>query len=200
MEPPERLTVPTCIGCGAMGRFGTCEIGCSEQKLELVRAAAHDSLEAFRSAARARRAAFVTVVEKLASRQPTGEWETAYRSLQDDARAALRRHPDPEDKIDWDEPAEPATTWWCAACGGIDAPQPCLGICVWRQVEWVSRSRYEQARERALSEREQERRLRQLLRRIASTTPRPDHWEDTWHALQISVERTLETCARATPT
>jgi hypothetical protein len=42
MRVPDRLTVPTCIGCGAMSRPGTCETGCAEHKLVLIRAAALD--------------------------------------------------------------------------------------------------------------------------------------------------------------
>jgi hypothetical protein len=141
MQVPDRVSVPTCIGCGAMGQVGTCETGCSDQsehKLELVRAAAYDSLATFRSGARARTEAFRAVAKKLASQQPTPNgWEAAYRSVQEDARAALRANPDLGRRdIDWEEPAEPAITWWCPACGGIDAPQPCLGVCIWRPVEW----------------------------------------------------------------
>jgi hypothetical protein len=113
--------------------------------------------------------------------------EAAYRSLQEAARAALRRHPSfEEQELDWEEPAEPPTTWWCPACRGSDAPQPCLGICIWRNVEWVSSSEYERERERALFERGEELRLRQLLRRVASITPRAGRWEDTWQALRIA--------------
>jgi hypothetical protein len=69
-----------------------------------------------------------------------------------------------------------ATTWWCAGCGGIDAPQRCLGICVWRPVEWVNRTRYSEERACALAQLDTERRLRQLLRRIAFVTPRAGQW------------------------
>lgn len=120
-----------------MGRFGTCDGGCGEQKLELVPAVQYDALGARGSSARVRAEAFGAVGEELASRQPGArEWETAYRSAQKIARTTLVRcrevhGPD----VDWEEPVDVATTWWCAACGGIDSPQPCLGICVWRAVE-----------------------------------------------------------------
>jgi hypothetical protein len=29
-----------------------------------------------------------------------------------------------------DDAAEVAVTWWCPECGGLDAPQPCLGSCL----------------------------------------------------------------------
>ncbi len=199
MEPPERLAVPTCIGCGAMSRLGACDVGCSEHKLELVRAAAYDSVAALSSDARGRTDAFRHVAEQLASQQPVGgEWEAAYRSLQQGARAALRAHPDRDGLTDWEEPVEVAITWWCAECGGIDAPQPCLGICVWRPVEWVRRSRYEQLREQTMSELEREQRLRHLMHRVAWITPRRGHWERGWRQLQAEARELLGAPATTT--
>ena len=189
---PSRLTVPTCIGCGAMSIFGTCDTGCSEEKFELVRAVADDSLSALRPRVRASLEAFRPVVERLAREQPVpGGWETAYPSLQEEARAALRSHPDvPAGEFDW-EPAEVAITWRCPRCGGIDAPQECLGICVWRQVEWVTHDTYQHKRDQALAEREQERKLRRLLRVIASVTPRHEAWERSWNALRAQASRAV---------
>jgi hypothetical protein len=69
------------------------------------------------------------------------------------------------------------------AFGGIDAPQPCLGIWVWRPVEWVAAERYVEAREKAQAALAEERRLRTLLRRAAAVTPRPRQWERGWAVL-----------------
>jgi hypothetical protein len=139
-----------------MVRFGTCDGGCGEQKLELVAAVQYDTLAALASSARVRTDAFGAVVQELVSRQPgANEWEPAYQSVQDIARIALHRYPEVDAKgVDWDEPIEFATTWWCAACGGIDAPQPCLGICVWRAVEWVNGAGYLEQRAGALAQRD----------------------------------------------
>lgn len=179
-----------------MCRFGTCGGGCGEQKLELVPAVQYDALAALASSARIRGEAFGVVVEELLSRRPGAEeWELAYRSLQDIALAALRRYPevDAED-VDWDEPVEFVTTWWCAGCGGIDAPQPCLGICVWRSVEWVNGIRYLEQRAVALAERDTERRLRGLARRVASVTPRAGQWERGWRALEAQAQAMFPAC------
>ena len=194
MNPPERLTVPTCIGCGAMEEFGTCATGCSEQKLELVRAAAYDSLTTAAENVRARALTFGELVTTLASQHlSVGEFEAAYRSAQHSAREHLRRHPDLDAaNIDWEEPSEAATTWWCPRCGGIDAPQPCLGICIWRPIEWVDRNLYEQKRERALSERKHEQRLRQLLCHVAWVTPHPDQWERSWRLVHAQAVDALD--------
>jgi hypothetical protein len=199
MGPPDRLSVPTCIGCGAMSHLGTCDTGCSEHKLELVRAAAYDALLAAASDTGASAEAFADVAQKLARQEPApDDFEGAYRSAQGAARDALRLHPDDQQTIDSEQAAEYATTWWCAECGGIDAPQPCLGICVWRPVEWVRRSLYEQLRERTMSEREREQHLRELLHRAARITPRPGHWEHGWRLLQTEARQLLDAPAIVT--
>lgn len=177
-----------------MSQFGTCERGCTEQKLELVPAGQYDRLTALAADARLRAQAFRLVAETLATRHPGAhECENAYRSIQQAARIALRRYQnDHAQDQDCDEAAEVATTWWCAGCGGIDAPQPCLGICIWRRVEWVNAARYEHERTRALAERETEQRLRLLLRLVASVTPRDGQWQPGWSALAARARRTLQ--------
>jgi hypothetical protein len=178
-----------------MSEFGTCERGCTDQRLELVPADRYDRLTALAADARLRAQAFRGVAEELASDQPgPGEWESACRSVQQAARIALRRYPDhtTTDDEDWAEPGEPVTTWWCAGCGGIDAPQPCLGICIWRPVQWVNAARYEHERTRALAERETEQRLRLLLRLVASVTPRDGQWQTGWSAVAARARRTLQ--------
>lgn len=73
----------------------------------------------------------------------------------------LRRYPEVDGHSEsWDEPAERTTTWWCAGCGGIDAPQPCLGICIWRPIDWVNANLYGRDGRRAVAERDMEMRLR----------------------------------------
>ena len=194
MRASVSLTVPTCVGCGAMGTFGTCEGGCREQRRDLVRAAACEYVSGIASDAHRRAEALRAVAEQLASGQPVrGEWEAAYRVLQQSARLALRQHPRPDANDGaLEEPAAVATTWWCPACGGIDAPQPCLGICIWRPVAWVDKDVYEQEHERALAEDRAEHRLRRLLRRIVSVTPRSGQWERGWRALQDEARLALQ--------
>jgi len=201
MQAPARLTVPTCIGCVAMGRPGTCDTTCTERKLELVRAASHDWVVDVGSRARAQLEDFGGIADELARRQPAAEeLESAYRSLQVSARTTLRRYPEAdEDDADLQEPAEPATTWWCPECGGIDAPQPCLGICIWRPIEWVNRAVYDRERERALADHEAAVCLRRLLRRVAAITPRDGQWDRTWRLLRAEAQQTLESDAAPVP-
>jgi len=70
MRAPDRLSVPTCIGCGAMSQPGTCDTDCTEHKLDLVRAAAYDALHAAASDNRARAHAFAGVVQQFARHEP----------------------------------------------------------------------------------------------------------------------------------
>ena len=185
MQAPERIAVPTCVGCGAMGRFGTCEAGCSEQKLELVRATAHDELLQAATETQARIGALEDVLRGIAEAEPgSPEAERAYRSAQRAARDALLADRRAEPAADHDPAVEHATVWWCAACGGIDAPQPCIGICVWRPVEWVSRGDHMRLRERLLGQRQRHRQIRDLLRRIAHVTPREGHWQQGWRLVR----------------
>jgi hypothetical protein len=194
MTVPDRLIVPTCAGCGAMRRLGTCECGCSEQRLDLVPADTYDELIDVRREAHACIDAFRAVVEEFVHRQPpAGRYESAYRSVQYQARTVLHRFPDPP----WKDqvlrvPTAPAVTGWCAECGGIDAPQQCLEFCMWRSMEWVTYACYQRERILAVSEQLIESRLRKLLRRIASVTPLDGESPRSWHALQAEARGMLE--------
>lgn len=193
MSLPDRLTVSTCVGCGAMGGLGDCETGCTEQKLELVRADASDAAADLEQVSRRRVAVFTPIAEELIRGEPADDqWQATYGSLQQRARAAL--HADPgtqQQEIDLSVPSEAAITWWCSQCGAVDAPQPCLGICLWRPVEWVRKDLYDERRERALAEREHEQQLRRLLRRVASVTPHASQWQRSWHALETEAAEAL---------
>jgi hypothetical protein len=182
-----------------MSQVGTCERGCSEHKLELVPAGHYDHLTAIAADARTHTAAFTVIAERLATHQPRPEkYKDAYQSVQQAARLTLRAYPDHSTQgQDSDQPAEPVTTWWCAQCGGIDAPQPCLGICIWHRIEWVTAALHQQQWTRLIAERDTEQRLRLLLRFIASVTPRDSQWERGWHALEAHARQTLDACKDA---
>jgi hypothetical protein len=178
MTAPARVTIPTCIGCWSMRLFAECEPSCNEQKLELVHAEAYDELSAELAEARALIAA-VTQVAQHFTDAAGGRSEAVYRSAQELARAALRAHPPPATEQDEPEPTEVRTAWWCPECGAIEALKECLGICVWRPLEWVSRERYAQLEEQGAGQRERARRARALLATLAHVTPRPGHWEQS---------------------
>lgn len=193
MQPPDRLTIPACIGCGAMRKDQTCPVPCAERRAELVSAGIYDRLAAAATACRARVSGLRAVAAELAGADPAdGEEEAAYRALQQSARSALRRfslppgHPD-----DPFSPAPAVVVWRCPDCGGVDAPQPCLGVCIWRPAQWVDAARYEAERSRALASQQAERSLSGLLRALAFTTPRPGQWERNWRALQSRARQAL---------
>ena len=122
-----------------------------------------------------------------------GGWKTAYEVLQQAARSALRRFkPAAADRDDPLSPADTVIVWRCRDCGGLDAPQPCLGVCIWRPAAWVDVTRYESARSRAVADREAERSLAGLLGRLAFATPRAGHWEQGLRALQSQARRALD--------
>jgi hypothetical protein len=167
-----------------MGSPGLCDTGCVERKLMLVREDTVDALTEADAAFRAGTAALRPVADTLrGTPESDRNWQAAYASLQTLARAAILEIADDHafDAV-LEEPADPAITWWCPQCDGVDAPQPCLGICVWRTVDWVRQDIYEQLRERVLIERDTERQLRSIAQGVAHTTPRPGQDERTWRA------------------
>jgi hypothetical protein len=98
------------------------------------------------------------------------------------------------------EPPDRLTIPACIGCGA--APQPCIGVCIWRPAQWVNAASYEAERCRALADRQAERcraladrqaerSLTALLRMLAFTTPRTGQWERNWRALQSRARHAL---------
>jgi len=194
VEQPYLLTIPACIGCGAMRQDRSCPGDCSERRVELVRNADYDQLTRAAAACRARILGLRPVVAELMRAEPgPGGWKTAYEVLQQAARSALRRFkPAAADRDDPLSPADTVIVWRCRDCGGLDAPQPCLGVCIWRPAAWVDVTRYESARSRAVADREAERSLAGLLGRLAFATPRAGQWERSLRALQVQARHALD--------
>lgn len=164
---PTRLSIPTCTGCGSISQWGTCEGGCREQRVDVVRGDLVEWMEvlAERSHLRAEqlRAAAQRVAEG-ADGAGTDPWELTQRA----ATEALSSCPDLDATDDaWDDPPIAVVVWRCDACGGASAPQDCLGICTWRVVEWAPAAAYDEARAHAEMERTTESRLRSILRKVA---------------------------------
>ncbi len=179
MKPPERLTVPTCIGCWSMRLLADCQPDCVEQKLELVHTEAHDELVREAAEAQALLAALAEVARWLDTAS-TGQSEPAYRAAQAIARAALRAHPArAAEETAESEPPLVRTAWWCPECGSVESSEECLGICVWRPLEWVSLSVHRELEQQVSGQRERVARARALLAQLAHTTPRPGHWEES---------------------
>ena len=156
-RPP--VCVSECIGCGRVERSRECVGDCRDERLDLVRRADHDRALAALSALDA-------VVGRLRE-GPAREEEL--RALQADARAALRELPE--------GPAERIATWLCATCGRIEAPRPCLGICVHEPAEMIPAADHD-AVCGALAAR------RDVVRQLAWVRPARGQWRRTADALR----------------
>ena len=166
------MTIPACIGCGAMNVWGTCEDGCAEERLDLVDAAEHDAMLAAADTAERRAAALRPAVAAVAD---------GHAAARDAARAALGAAPQATPALG--EPAAVVTTWWCPRCSGLEAPQPCIGVCIRRPVEWVPEGAYAAARARAAAAVEAERAMADVLRLAAYVTPRAGRADQSRAAL-----------------
>ena len=71
--------------------------------------------------------------------------------------------------------------WECIGCGRIDDPRPCVGICRDRKVEYVLAADHDRAVAALL----------EIVRIIATTTPRPGEAEGHWFALQARARAAL---------
>ena len=170
-----------------MRQYESCEGACRERRLELVSGADYDELTAVAAARRVRIEGFGAVVGELARTEPgPGEWRVAYEALQQSARSVLRRSGLAAGGCDDELPsrAETVLVWRCQDCGGVDAPQECIDVCIWGPADWVDAASYESERSRAAADREVEQSLAGLLRRFAFATPRDGQWEQGWRAFQ----------------
>ena len=190
----DRLTIPTCIGCGAMREYESC-VACTERKLELVNGTAYDDLTAAAAARRARIRSLRVIVDELARAEPTQHsGPVVYELLRDRARLVLGQlEPVPgNSSVDLATAAEPTVVWRCSECGGVDAPQECLGVCIWRPIDWVDARAFETERVRASGESAFERSLFGLVNRFAHVAPRDGEWERNWRVFQGQARQLLE--------
>lgn len=78
----------------------------------------------------------------------------------------------------------PVKAWECTGCGRIEAPRPCLGICSDRAVELVHPDTYRDLQQRQARLERDHAQMRELVLRLARTTPRNGRWEAGYRALQ----------------
>ena len=192
MEPPVRLSISTCVGCGAMREFASCERMCRERKLELVSGGDYDELLAAAEACRVRVRGLLRLVEELAAATPrAAECMGLYESFRRRARQALREAAPPlgDEVARARAAAETQVVWRCPECGGLESPQPCIGVCIWRPTEWVRADAFDAERAQGLRDMEFEQSLRDFLARLARVTPREGEWERNWSAFQVEARR-----------
>jgi hypothetical protein len=170
VELPERLTVAACIGCGARSRAGECDGGCDDVPLDIVDAGPVDALAEHLAALERR-------VRALRSLARTGD--VSLDTLRDAARDALRIAVPPR------EPDAPVyEAWGCPRCGRIDAPQPCIGVCIRRPVLTADAAEYRRLARAADELAGEERELVRPARMLANVRARPGHEQATADALR----------------
>lgn len=166
------LLVATCIACGARTRYGTCPGGCDDVPLDLVERAAVTAQRAWLDALSARVARLREISAAL------GDDTVGWDDLRARARAALipglPERPDPPEVVE---------AWGCPRCGRVDAPQPCLGVCIGRPVEMTDAAAYRDLAERSAALADVERELAAVVRLLAHVTPRGGRGDETRMAL-----------------
>lgn len=176
----ELLTIRTCIACGAMEAPRPCTGACDDRRLELVDRDAHDEALATLERARGRVAALTRLAERIIAAPADGADAAAVRREAREFLRAAEHDAGPGDL----EPAAYVTAWWCAGCGRIEAPQPCLGVCVRRPVDYVRAHEHARALAAIEEARRTEVDLTAMARQAAWVMPRPGHAAETWTALR----------------
>ena len=88
--------------------------------------------------------------------------------------------------------------WQCIGCGRIEAPQPCIGICQDRKIQFVYADEHEETVAELALARRQVIALEALVRRLACTKPRKDGWEHCYRAMQEQARSMLATIGSGT--
>ena len=86
---------------------------------------------------------------------------------------------------------EYVNAWQCIGCGKIEAPQPCVGVCQDRKVQFVYAEEYEEALVEARQAARRADALQALVGQLALTTPRKGEWEQCYRALQSRARRAM---------
>lgn len=172
---PVHLPVATCIACGARNRPGECAGGCADVALDLVEAADVDAARGRLAALRERTARLRALARELDAGMPGGAG-----AAREAAREALRMAvpPTPE------EPPAVVDAWGCPDCGRIDAPQPCLGVCIFRPVLMADAAELHPLTAEADALAEEDRALTALAVLVAHVRPRPGAEDRTAAALR----------------
>ncbi|HWK26909.1 MAG TPA: hypothetical protein VNS09_10115 [Solirubrobacter sp.] len=167
--------VRRCIGCGAIDTPQPCLGPCAERRLDLVEGGEHAAGIARLEADERALADLRAVVARCALGGVGAEELSALRAR---SRAALRLlGPAPE-------AAAVITAWACDFCGRIEAPQPCIGVCIRPETTMVTAAEHAAVLERDAAVREELERLSTFARRVAWTSPRPGALDRHVQALQ----------------
>jgi hypothetical protein len=197
-EPPlpdEYFPLWRCIACGAMGNSNPCMGVCDYHKLEVVRSVEYAELLDEATVIMEHLKKLTALARRIAGLpEEESERENSYRVLRDCARNLLREI-NPTGKAQQNrvtEPAEALRVWLCRACGQIEAPQTCLGVCIRPIEEYVRAKHYSELMEQAAAAAGRAQKLRALVARLAWVSPRPGQWRRASRAFQDEALAVLE--------
>jgi hypothetical protein len=160
--------------------------------LDVVPAARHDQASAELAEIRARGEPLHRLLRRLAAdAAPDEDPERAYATLRSKARALLHATSRLPAEATDAQPVERIAGWLCLECGRFEAPQPCLGVCIWRRREVVCAAAHDALMEELIAERARLKRLGGLLGRLAWVTPHRGAWDRTRRALQNEAQGLL---------
>ena len=174
------LPVAMCIGCGARSHEAQCPDGCIDLPLDLVDV---DDLVAIATRAEAleERVAKLREVARALLDDGPGDWS----SVQERARAAVRVAVPEAPEVDAIE------GWGCPRCGRVDAPQPCLGICVRRPGMVADVAEYREYAAQAERTAEVDRTLSAFAHVVGGVHPRPGREQQTVESLKARARALL---------
>lgn len=193
---PETLTLWQCVGCGAMGNAEECVATCDFKRVFVVDAASHaDLLEYFLSLSEYNERLREFAREIVAETETAERFERALTDLRVRGKALLAQAPREKapQAVPEDERAE---IWLCAACGMVEAPRDCLGICVRRTGDFVRADDHDALSARIEKARLEARSLLTLARQIGWTIPRPGQSERMRDALRSMATKPCDALAQ----
>lgn len=194
-ELPDCLTLWRCIGCGAMGSVEQCTGSCAYQKLDVIGAEDHTELLDDFATIKTQAQSLEAVVRQIAALgEEHRDYERAYRDLRKSARTLVRsldhgaisaqNRIAPED--------ERATVWLCTTCGQVEAPQPCLGICIRRNGDFVRASDHDELAAGVEFAQKGAREMAALVHQFAWVTPHAGEWGSACRAFQEKATKLLK--------
>ena len=187
-SPERSWTVQSCIGCGALDSERECTGACDDRPVELVLAADHEAALEAASVAQRRIRELAPLVSRIAGAAPVADERAAYLAVQAEARATLRR-------LEPEAPAagrpQPIAAWWCATCDRIEAPRPCIGVCVRHPADMVGLDTHTRAVLAGDAAAAGARALAAVVVQAAWVTPRPGEWQTSRSALAEQARRAL---------
>jgi hypothetical protein len=199
--PDEYFPLWRCVACGAMGNSDTCMGVCDHHKLEVVRSVEYADLLDEATVVMEHLKKLTTLVHRIADLpQEETKRKNSYGMLRNCARDLLRETnlagKARQNRIA--QPAEGLRVWLCRACGQIEAPQTCLGVCIRPIEEYVRAKHYSELMEQVTVAAGRVQKLCALVGRLAWVSPRPGQWQRVSRAFQDEALAVLQAPQAAT--